>query len=553
MYVTCDQAKAFAKYFSLKNNILARLPTDDEWEYLSRSGLKEKIYPDGLNSPFNHLSFNEHSLINDSLSKIRTPQINHKNKWGLVGLHSGPEEWTSSNYKSFNSPPLPHLKSVRGGDGYNDYEYRSSYKRSSFCFDSKLNLSFRIVFDDNSKQMTNFIKKQIISDFSSFNSVSLSSLYNHHHQPSISVIENEIVAWWYATNQEHGREMIILSSRYDLDKQFWSHPQPSIIVKDRNQTGLSSYYDKEDKTLYIAIGVSDSVGYRENNIGIILISKDGGKSFENIKEISKRGNIDKIFQPINGILKIDNNLYIPSDDPITYEDGATSIWKVNLDDFNSELIRNIGMGIHGSIIYDQDKNLLISVGRRKGSNNTSGLPLTKFNLISNEKIVSFLEFPNIGGGQRAHLGDLEDGSYLLASFTNRKHLNENRLSVKNQNDQKIEGLGLFISITKDFKKWCNKILLTPSFSTKADIQLNTRGKVNFQKFSSSKAETGGYLSGFKYDDSYYIFSSGIMYKLNIDEAKKDHAMNNSIFSSLESLQFQSGPFDLSNILFYQYF
>ncbi len=93
-YVSLDDALAYAKWRSLRDGGVYRLPTEQEWEYLARNGAAENIFPWG----------NEFVDGNAVMGKEDSEPVDVNTKpqganvWGVVDLIGNVWEWTSTEY-----------------------------------------------------------------------------------------------------------------------------------------------------------------------------------------------------------------------------------------------------------------------------------------------------------------------------------------------------------------------------------------------------------------------------------------------------------------------
>lgn len=84
-YVTHDQALAYARWLSDRHDRMFRLPTEDEWEYAARGGLRGARFPWGWVEA-------EHAACFDRPTPCATGQF-PPNGYGLYDMAGGVYEW----------------------------------------------------------------------------------------------------------------------------------------------------------------------------------------------------------------------------------------------------------------------------------------------------------------------------------------------------------------------------------------------------------------------------------------------------------------------------
>lgn len=61
--------------------------------------------------------------------------------------------------------------------------------------------------------------------------------YRHNHVPSLCTLDNgDLLAVWFSTNKESGREMVILCSRYLHERACWTEASLFFKVPGRNMS-----------------------------------------------------------------------------------------------------------------------------------------------------------------------------------------------------------------------------------------------------------------------------------------------------------------------------
>ena len=88
--VSFEDATAFATWRSKRDNVIYRLPTEEEWEYAARNGERSDLYPWGPDWQDNN------AVVKDATPSAVGSRPAGKNKWGVVDLLGNVWEWTAS-------------------------------------------------------------------------------------------------------------------------------------------------------------------------------------------------------------------------------------------------------------------------------------------------------------------------------------------------------------------------------------------------------------------------------------------------------------------------
>ncbi len=112
--VSLDDAKKFAEWRSKRDGVTYRLPTEDEWEFAARNGVKSTLYPWG-----NDWNEEAAAIGKSSIQKVLS-YPKGQNEAGVNDLIGNVWEWTNTKggvYKGFkgNSDIKEGLYVVRGG------------------------------------------------------------------------------------------------------------------------------------------------------------------------------------------------------------------------------------------------------------------------------------------------------------------------------------------------------------------------------------------------------------------------------------------------------
>jgi formylglycine-generating enzyme required for sulfatase activity len=128
-YINVEDAKAFADWRSKRDGVTYRLPTEEEWEYAARNGVKATLYPWGN-------EYKEECAVIGKSTAAAEPVGSKpcgENDWKIQDLIGNVWEWTSSEPKPYrgNSGEMK-LKAgevyfiVRGGSAFRDQKGKVS-------------------------------------------------------------------------------------------------------------------------------------------------------------------------------------------------------------------------------------------------------------------------------------------------------------------------------------------------------------------------------------------------------------------------------------------
>jgi formylglycine-generating enzyme required for sulfatase activity/serine/threonine protein kinase len=151
--VSWNDAVAFCAWLTKKEGKKYALPTESQWEYACRAGLK---------GPF---GFGDDSALVDlhawfaANSGMKTRPVGQKkpNAWGLYDMHGNAREWTASWYSFYRKSPQPledptgpvHgvCRALRGGSWFDSSQYLRSAQRIGRCLPEECNITtgFRVV------------------------------------------------------------------------------------------------------------------------------------------------------------------------------------------------------------------------------------------------------------------------------------------------------------------------------------------------------------------------------------------------------------------------
>ena len=96
-YVNFDDVKAFAEWRSKRDGETYRLPTEIEWEYAARNGVKSTLYPWGNEFKEDCAVVGKASM---QIEAVGSKQCG-ENEWKVQDLIGNVWEWTSSEPKPY--------------------------------------------------------------------------------------------------------------------------------------------------------------------------------------------------------------------------------------------------------------------------------------------------------------------------------------------------------------------------------------------------------------------------------------------------------------------
>ncbi|MBR3441967.1 MAG: SUMF1/EgtB/PvdO family nonheme iron enzyme [Bacteroidales bacterium] len=440
IFVSYNDALAYCAWLSGKTGRNYRLPSEAEWEYACRAGTTTRFYT-GENLPEDMLKNQktERELVPVSLETI----YGQPNPFGLYGMHGNVEEWCLDWYGEYPEKPVKDpggpsnglYKVTRGGSHNTPVEFLRSASRSAAMPGDKHNqIGFRVVEAD-------YVPKTYkIKDIKPLNSLKIkrgkarwgnpsdkplwldpipfvipptdgTPFYSHNHQPAITWCENgDLLAIWFSTDAESGREMVVLGSRFREGAKEWEPASMFFKVPDRNMTG-SSLLTLKDGTILHVNGVGDSGDWKRLAM-VVRSSLDNGKTWSDPVLVEAEHAVRH--QVIAGPIICSDGTIIQCCDAGPGGDDGTSI---HLSRDNGATWEDTGAtipGIHAGIVELKDGRLM-AFGR--GNSIDGKMPVS----YSTDKGYTWTSrasgFPPIGSGQRLVLKRLLEGPIMLATFT----------------------------------------------------------------------------------------------------------------------------------------
>lgn len=438
--VSYEDATAYCEWLSEQTGRHYRLPSEAEWEYACRAGTTSDYYTgDALPGDMLKNQKTERELVPVSLEvKYGKP-----NAFGLYGMHGNVEEWCSDWYGAYPDSPAKDpggpskgvFKVTRGGSHNTPVEFlRSASRSAAMPGDMHNQIGFRVVEADNIpktfkvkeiKPLSGLKVKRGKARWGRPSDKPLwmdpipfvippaddTPFYSHNHQPAITWCRNgDLLAIWFSTIAESGREMVVLGSRFRKDASGWDPASLFFKVPDRNMTG-SSLLTLEDGTILHVNGVGDSGDWKRLAL-ITRVSHDNGKSWS-APSIAEAEHAVR-HQVIAGAIVCSDGTIVQCCDAGPGGDDGTAI---HLSKDNGNTWEDTGAtipGIHAGVVELKDGSLM-AFGR--GNSIDGKMPVS----YSSDKGFSWTSrasvFPPIGSGQRLVLKRLLEGPIMLATFT----------------------------------------------------------------------------------------------------------------------------------------
>lgn len=528
--VTYEDATAYCEWLSEKTGKNYRLPTEAEWEYACRAGTTTDYYT-GSSLP---ASMQKQQKNNRDLASVSLQTgTGTANSFGLYDMHGNVEEWCLDWYGPYpeerqinpGGPKTGVFRVTRGGSHNTLVTFLRSANRSAATPDDKHTMiGFRVVESDTQlnyydntektpRNMTDVKQTKYWSTTSSSDTpvweepiafVVVPSdgtpYYSHNHQPAITWCDNgDLLAIWYSTSAESGREMTVVGSRLRQGATEWEPASSFFKVPDRNMTG-SALGRLADGTLIHANGVGNA-GEWKNLALCVRRSTDNGATWTTPVLVAPKHTVRH--QVIAGPIVLSDGTIVLCCDAgpegndgtavhLSTDDGVT--WNDPWDGSGLPSFYNGGKGttiagIHAGIVELKDGSLM-TLGR---GNSISGKMPKSLSKDKGETWTYYkTDLPAIGSGQRLVLMRLNEGPIMLASFGTK---------------------GLYVSISEDEgNTWSSQKLMTDGKTRVLDGGAHT-GQFTM---TANQAEPKGYMACTQTPDGIiHLISSKIHYRFNL--------------------------------------
>ncbi|MBE0536505.1 MAG: SUMF1/EgtB/PvdO family nonheme iron enzyme [Phycisphaerae bacterium] len=549
VHVCWHDAVRFCKWLSKREGRPCRLPTEAEWEYACRAGT-ETPYSTGTQLPAAWRR-NQKQLWDPAPIKLTVSQ-SPANAWGLHDMHGNVEEWCSDWYGPYEPGDQTDpagcangdFKVTRGGSYSTTLEYlRSANRMGTLPDDKHWLIGFRIVVaeypstppvGDPEKALWAQDVSQSPSawtqpagrqphffgpvDYVKIPPGSNGPLYSkHNHCPAITACPNgDLLAVWYSTNTEPGRELTVLASRLRHGSNVWQPASVFWDAPDRNDHGNEVWWDGKD-TLYHFNGLGTDGTWGKLAL-VMRTSTDNGATWSAARLINPEHGLRN--QVISGAVRTAGGDLIVKCDAVTGGSGGTAV-HVSSDGGQTWGDPGLGRptprfadgqagawiaGIHAGLVQLADGNLM-ALGR--GDSINGRMPMSLSTDMGRTWTYSASEFTPISSGQRLVLMRLREGPIVLLSFTDASK----GLVITDASGRDRQAFGLFAALSFDEgKTWPTKKLITPGGSATLDGGAWTRTFT----LDDTHAEPKGYLAATQTPDGMiHLISSRLYYRFNM--------------------------------------
>ena len=519
VFVNWHEATAFCRWLSKKEGRPYRLPTEAEWEYACRAGTTTQFstgdaLPEAYhkNARESYYPCTTRSVPGDivPLTVGKTPP----NPWGLFDMHGNVEEWCSDIHGPYTADEATDpvgracglFRVTRGGSHSTPLFYlRSANRAATIPDDKNWMIGFRVVLGEPPatkplpavppQPYQRNVEQRVPADIADgtdptnphfrtprpYIRIPKGSLgplfYYHNHCPSIVQCNNgDLLASWFSTWTEGGREAIAAVSRLRHGADEWE-PASILFAPPDHDVGTTTLWVDADGTVYHFSALA--VAQTAPSI-IMQKSTDHGATWSEPRTIVEHGNRNQVMPTV--FRTRDGAIVLPVD---AVRDGRTSVF-ISRDD--GKTWRDPGSykageriaGIHAPIVERSDGSWL-ALGRYDDIDGR--MPKSVSTDQGKTWKYSASEFRPISGGQRATMMKLKEGPLLFASFTKNARMRDAR-------GERRKVSGLFAALSYDEgKTWPVKRLVSDGSGKKVISRKN-----KYFKMEVARAEGGGYLA-----------------------------------------------------------
>ena len=544
VFVSWHEAQAFCEWLGRREGLPYRLPTEAEWEYACRAGTTTP-FSTGDTLPGEYLRNAESSWYPDprrgrgradvvGVHVGRTPA----SPWGLQDMHGNVEEWCQDWYGPY--PPEHQVDPVGRADG--DFKVTRGGSHSTFAFylrsanrmgtlpeDKSWLIGFRVALGPPSttpalpplpppavQQRVRPRRRRLVAPvpdpgqphfrgpvrYVKIAPEAQGPLFSHHnHDAAIAECPNgDLLAIWYTTYVERGRELAVAASRLRQGEEEWEPASPFWDAPDRNDHCPGLWFDGK-RTLYHFNSLSAAATWGPLAV-VMRTSTDSGASWTRARLILPE-HVGR-HMVIPGTFRAQDGTIVLACDASSGGSRGTAL----------QLSRDQGQswtdaggtiaGIHAGVVQLGDGRLL-ALGR--GEDIGGRMPMSISSDMGRTWSYRASPFPPIGGGQRLVLMRLAQGPLLFVSFANEP------LEMPDASGRGRPVTGMFAALSYDEgQSWPRLRLVSDDGPGR---EAGTLDGVPFT-LSHSQAEPKGYLAACQSRDGLvHLISSWNYYRCNL--------------------------------------
>ncbi len=519
VFVSWHDAVRFTAWLSEREGRPYRLPAEAEWEYAARAGTTS-FFSTGDALPDASLKNNVASRYPPRVEVSLRVGESPPNAWGLHDMHGNVEEWCYDWYGPYEAAeqvdPVGRadgdFRVLRGGSHSTaPYFLRSANRMGTLPEDKHGLIGFRVVMGPlpdteplprpppplNQQNVRHTVPSDLAEgpdpDTPYFNGPRMyvkiprdtfgEMFSSHNHDPAIVECPNgDLLAIWYSTVSERGRELVLVASRLRYGEEEWEPASPFWDAPDRNDHAPGLWFDGRD-TLYHFVGLSTGYGYNGNLALVMRTSKDSGATWSKARLISpdhqQRHQVaESVFRAADGsiVLTTDAN------------PGSTVFMSKDEGEAWTEMGGTIA-GIHAGVVQLNDGRLM-AIGR--GDNVDGMAPKSLSSDMGRTWSYSASGFQALRGMQRPVLFQLREGPIVFISFSGaRTQPNNVDMIITDASGGRRPVSGLFAALSFDEgETWPTRRLISDDRPSR---QFATTDRMIFT-MSRTSAETFGYCS-----------------------------------------------------------
>lgn len=544
VFISWDEAKAFCEWLSKKEGLPYRLPTEAEWEYACRAG-KTSPFSFGDTLPTGCVKNPDNSWYPEPTRSRGREEVvplhvakTLANPWGLFDMHGNVEEWCLDWYGPYPTGPISdpigpatgEFRVTRGGShGTVAYYLRSANRMGTIPEDKTFMIGFRVVMGplpesqplqpwpvplcqkEVQQEVPNGVTKGPDPQTPYFKGPrqyvhipagSEGPLFSgHNHDPGIAECPNgDLLAIWYSTETETGRELGLAASRLRYGAEQWEPASLFWDAPDRNDHAPALWNDGKGR-LFCFVGLSNAATWGPLAI-VMRTSDDNGASWSKALPVIPE-HVGR-HQPVESIIRTQDGAIVLPCDNIPGGRGGTAL---HLSYDNGKTWSDPGgsiRGIHGGVVQLGDGRLM-GLGRAQPIEGK--MPKSLSSDMGKTWVYEPSVFPPVGGGQRLALLRLKEGPIFLASFA------RDPLSVADDSGKQRLVTGLFGAISYDEGVTWPKIRLISDDGPGREVEAMDGHIFNL---SASNSEPNGYLSVCQgLDGVIHLISSQQHYTFNL--------------------------------------